>query len=76
MIVSSLRKRKATIAKPLTQIELDRFLADLDNDDGTLSDMSIDDVSDHDYVSDDEIPTVVNAVDESDKEDDTTSTVD
>ena len=76
MIVSSLRKRKATIAKPLTQIELDRFFADLDNDDGALSDMSIDDVSDYDGVSDDEIPAVVNAVDESDEEDDTTRTVD
>ena len=38
--------------------------------------MSIDDVSDYDDVSDDEIPAVVNAVDESDEEDDTTRTVD
>ena len=52
------------------------IFADLDNDDGPLSDMSIDYVSDYDDISDDETPTVVNAVDESDEEDDTTHTVD
>ena len=52
------------------------IFADLDNDDGPLSDMNIDDVSDYDDISDDETPTVVNAVDESDEEDDTTHIVD
>ena len=75
-MTSSRRKKKAKIAKPLTQIELDQFFADLDNEDGTLSNMSIDDVSNYDDISDGEIPTVVNAADKSDEEDDTTRTVD
>ena len=60
----------------MTQIQLGQFFANLDNDDGALSNMIIDGVSDYDDVSDDEILAVVNAVDESDKEDDTTPTVD
>ena len=38
--------------------------------------MSIDDVSNHDEITDDEIPTVVNVVDESDEEDDINLTAD
>ena len=70
------KKKKSYNSKTPDTNRTRSIFADLDNDDGPLSDMSIDDVSDYDDISDDETPTVVNAVDESDEEDDTTHIVD